>query len=73
MDRGPALAVATVAVLLLAGCDESATNADPAVSPTSATTSAPAPAPVPTADPPSPAGEDDPLVVIAHATRPQLR
>ena len=72
MDRGPALAVATVAVLLLAGCDESATNADPAVSPTSATTSAPAPAPAPTADPPSPAGEDDPLVVIAHATRPQL-
>ena len=43
MDRGPALAVATVAVLLLAGCDESATNADPAASPTSATTSAPAP------------------------------
>ena len=72
MDRLPALALATVA-MLLAACDESATNADPAASPTRSTTSAPAPAPAPTADPAAPSDEDDPLVVISHASRPQLR
>ncbi len=75
MDRRPALALAAVA-MLLAGCDEPATDADPAdpaASPTGPATSAPAPEPAPSADPPTPSGEDDPLVVIAHATRPQLR
>ena len=72
MDRRPVLALAIV-TMLLAGCDEPATSADPASSPTRATTSAPAPAPVPAADPPSPSGAADPLVVIAHATRPRLR
>ncbi len=69
MEPWRALALATVA-MLLAGCDEPSTNADPAASPTDATTSAPAPAPAPPADPPQP---DDPFVVIGHATRPQLR
>ena len=71
MDRWPALALATVA-MLLAGCDEPSTNADPAASPTGATTSAPAPA-APARPPTAAPGADDPLVVIAHATRPQLR
>ena len=64
-----ALALATGA-MLLAGCDASSTNPDPAASPTQAPTSAPTS--TPTADP-APQGEDDPLVVIAHASRPQLR
>ncbi len=72
MDPWPALALMTVAILL-AGCDESPTNADPAPSPTHPTTSAPAPAPAPTTTAPPPSGADDPLVVIAHASRPQLR
>ena len=72
MDRWPALALATVGVLL-AGCDGSATNADPGASPTRPTTSAPAPVPAPTTSSLTPSVEDDPLVVIAHATRPQLR
>src|SRR6188508_204164 len=72
MDRRQALALASVA-MLLAACDESATNADPAASPARSTTSAPAPAPAPTADPSAPSDEDDPLVVISHASRAQLR
>jgi poly-gamma-glutamate capsule biosynthesis protein CapA/YwtB (metallophosphatase superfamily) len=72
MDRRPALALATAA-MLVAGCDGSSTSADPAPSPTGATTGVPAPAPQPTVDPPTSPDPDDPLVVIAHATRPQLR
>ena len=72
MDRRPALALATVA-MMLAGCDEAATNADPADSPTGATTTTSAPAPAPTVAQPAPTGAVDPLVVIAHFTRPQLR
>jgi poly-gamma-glutamate capsule biosynthesis protein CapA/YwtB (metallophosphatase superfamily) len=74
MDRRAALALATAA-LLLAGCDEAGTSDGPAAAPTRATTttSAPPPDPAPTADPPTTSGEDDSLVVITHATRPQLR
>jgi poly-gamma-glutamate synthesis protein (capsule biosynthesis protein) len=70
MNPWRALALATVA-LLLAGCDdEPARSSDPTPGPTLATTSAPAP--VATVEPTPPA-EIDPLVVVAHATRPQLR
>ena len=76
MDRWPALVLATV-VVLLAGCDDSPESAGPDPSPTRATTSATGPGPGAERDadrsPPPPSAEGDPLVVIAHATRPQLR
>ena len=76
MDRRPALALATLAVLL-AGCDSAREEADQGSSPTvptsSASPSTPAPTPAPTSEPAAPSGGDDPLVVVAHATRPQLR
>jgi poly-gamma-glutamate synthesis protein (capsule biosynthesis protein) len=72
MDPRPGLALASAA-MLLAGCDRAATNAEPAAPPTRSATTGVATDPAPTVDPTTSAGEDDPLVVIAHATRPQLR
>src|SRR4051812_9694160 len=63
---------AAVVLVVMAGCDEAPTNADPQPSSVPATTSAPAPDPPPTAEP-QVLPDDDPLVVVTHATRPQLR
>ncbi len=80
MDRPASLALLSVAgllagplVWLLAACDGSGTGADPTPSPAPALTSGTSPAPTTAPDPAPPAAEDDPLVVITHASRPRLR
>ncbi len=69
MDGRPALLAALVAVLLLGACDD---EAAPVTTPSSSPRSTSA-APTPVQPTSAPEQPEDPLVVVTHATRPQLR